>query len=52
MLFNDSLIISFLHVEMFTFSDELFWKFRGHDVFEFKKDVEEFLSENTQVLFL
>jgi len=52
MLLNDSLIVSFFHVEMFTFSDELFWKFGGHDIFKFKENVEEFLSENTQVLLL
>lgn len=51
MFFNDSLIIGFLHVEMFTFSNELFWKFGGHDFFEFKKDIKEFLSDNTQILF-
>ena len=50
--FNDSLVICFFHVEMFTFSYKLFWKFRGHDVFEFKKNIEELLSKNTQVLLL
>jgi hypothetical protein len=30
----------------------LFWKFGGHDIFEFKKNIEELLSKNTQVLLL
>ncbi len=52
MLFNNSLVVGLLHVEMFAFSNKLLWKLRGHDVFEFKKNIKKLFSKNTQILLL
>lgn len=52
MLFDKSLVVGLLHVEMLTFSDKWLWESIGHEILVLKKDTEEFLSENREVLLL